>query len=606
MKNKTLKHYKRKKFFYRFFMRKSPWSGAMFGLAWMIFFGSILPLVPWLFLNLTTNEEYNFVTAGVAFLWKSLIVVLALLCLLISAYGFLTFAKNFYTILRNDLKKSRFWKISAIVGAFSWELAGMFLLPVILHKRRWLSLLFLLGSLGCNFASYMLDTPLQKWFLSVGQGLFLLLALWGSGKDKKFSWKFIYLLGLFLFFVMKLYWLDFLCNAQIFAKKLELGTAISAEDWKIRNSCGYSINKEPVKSFCKVDMKIDMEKYQTPADAQKFLAELRKTQADKFIAIDKLLELKPQRIAYNWVAPGETVADMLLPDLQCFLTAAHLRILEIRANGADKNVVARCNQDLLQFRKWCLHNETLIGKLVAGAVDNRRLYALSYAMASGVYSKDEMIKFIGKSPDWSKQYSEIFASENAMTEEFVNLLENASAEDIQSLEISSVPKTFWKFYQKFAPLFVKMNIKRDHLFTLNYYLKINSLLYRNDLSGLEKRKLAYLNKDHLEIECFISSAVAIPNLSNLLVRLDRIRDVRQMALLAAEVMEYRKQHGKLPENLSFLPQIPLSKLDHRPLMYEKTREGFRIFSHTHKGEKPDEKDLQYSYRVHLVEKTVEN
>ena len=35
MKNKTLKHYKRKKFFYRFFMRKSPRQGTMFGLALM-------------------------------------------------------------------------------------------------------------------------------------------------------------------------------------------------------------------------------------------------------------------------------------------------------------------------------------------------------------------------------------------------------------------------------------------------------------------------------------------------------------------------------------------------------------------------------------------
>ena len=598
MKNKALKHYKRKKFFYRFFMRKSPRSGAMFGLAWMICFGAILPLSLWIFAKITpdwaSDSTFNVIV------WAVVALLFFTICLLIYAYGFLTFAKNFYTILRNDLKKSRFWKIPAIVGAFSWELAGMFLLLVILHKRRWLSLLFLLGSLGCNIASYMIDIPLQKWYcLHVGVAILLLLAVAVSGKEKFFSWKFTYPLALFLFFVMHLYWLDFLCNAQIFAKKLELGTAISAEDWKIRNSCGYSINKEPVKSFCKVDMKIDMEKYQTPADAQKFLAELRKTHTDKFVAIDRLLEFKPQRISYNWVKSGEPVAAMLLPDLQCFRTAANLRILEMRANAADKNVVARCNQDLLQFRKWCLHNETLIGKLVAAAVDNRRLYALSYAMASGVYSKEEIIKLIGDAPDWSKQYSETFASENAMTEEFVNRLKNASAEDIQSLEISSVPKTFWKFYQKFAPLFVKTNIKRDHLFTLNYYLKINSLLYRDDLSGLEKRKLAYLNKDLLEIECFISSAVTIPDLSNLLVRLDRTRDVRQMALLAAEVMEYRKQHGKLPEDLSFLPQIPLSKLDHRPLMYEKTREGFRIFSHTDKGKKPDEKDTRFSYQVRL-------
>ena len=599
MKNKPLKHYKRKKFFYRFFMRKSPRSGAMFGLAWMICFGAILPLAPWLFLQMALQAKYDFNTANIILLLTAAVLFFTV-CLLIYAYGILTFAKNFYTILRNDLKKSRFWKIPAIVGAFSWELAGIFMLPVTLHKRRWLSLLFLLGSLGCNIAGYMLDSPLQKWYcLHVGVAILLLLAVAVSGKEKIFSWKFTYPLALFLFFVMHLYWLDFLCNAQIFAKKLELGTAISAEDWKIRNSCGYSINKEPVKSFCKVDMKIDMEKYHTPEEAKKYLAELRKTQADKFIVIDKLLKLKPQRIAYNWVAPGETVAGMLLPDLQCFRTAAKLRILEMRVNAADKNVIAKCNHDLLQFRKWCLHNETLIGKLVAGAVDNCRLYALSYSMASGVYSKEEIIKLIGDAPDWSKQYSETFASEHAMSEEFVNRLENASAEDIQCLKISSVPKTFWKFYQKFAPLFVKTNIKRDYLFTLNYYLKINSLLYRDELSGLEKRKLAHLNKALLEIECFISSAVTIPDLSNLLVRLDRTRDVRQMALLAAEVMEYRKQHGKLPDDLTFLPKIPLSKLDHKPLMYEKTDDGFRIYSYTKEGKIPDAEDIKYSYYIKI-------
>ena len=81
--------------------------------------------------------------------------------------------------------------------------------------------------------------------------------------------------------------------------------------------------------------------------------------------------------------------------------------------------------------------------------------------------------------------------------------------------------------------------------------------------------------------------------------IDRHRDRYQMALLAAEVMEYRKQHGKLPENLSFLPQVPLAKLDHKPLMYEKTANGFRIFSHTDKGKKPDAEDIKYSYYIKI-------
>ena len=93
--------------------------------------------------------------------------------------------------------------------------------------------------------------------------------------------------------------------------------------------------------------------------------------------------------------------------------------------------------------------------------------------------------------------------------------------------------------------------------------------------------------------------MAIPDLYGVFLRIDRIRNTRQMTLLAAEVMEYRKQYGILPDDLTFLPEIPLSKLDHKPLMYEKTKDGFRIFSHTDKGEKPDEKDTRFSYRVRL-------
>ena len=144
-----------------------------------------------------------------------------------------------------------------------------------------------------------------------------------------------------------------------------------------------------------------------------------------------------------------------------------------------------------------------------------------------------------------------------------------------------------------------MNLKRDHLFSLNHYLKIRELLFRNDLSGIEKAKLAKLNKDYLWCECFVASMMAIPDLYGVFLRIDRIRNTRQMTLLAAEVMEYRKQHGKLPDDLTFLPEIPLAKLDHKPLMYEKTADGFRIFSNTDKGLKPDAEDTGFSLWVRL-------
>jgi hypothetical protein len=147
------------------------------------------------------------------------------------------------------------------------------------------------------------------------------------------------------------------------------------------------------------------------------------------------------------------------------------------------------------------------------------------------------------------------------------------------------------------PLFIDVNFHRDYRFALQSFIKACSV--PPALSGLEKAELAKVDENEAKCNFYILSGMLLPALGQQYIKSARIADVRQMALLAADVMEYRKRHGKLPEDLSFLPKVPLSKLDHKPLMYEKTREGFRIFSHTDKGEKPDAEDLQYSYRVRL-------
>ena len=74
-------------------MRKSPRSGAMFGLAWMIFFGAILPISPWIFAKITpdwaSDSDFNCIV------WLLVAVLFFSVWILIYAYGFLTFVKNF-------------------------------------------------------------------------------------------------------------------------------------------------------------------------------------------------------------------------------------------------------------------------------------------------------------------------------------------------------------------------------------------------------------------------------------------------------------------------------------------------------------------------------
>ena len=596
MKNKTLKHYKRKKFFYRFFMRKSPRSGAMFGLAWMSLVSLLIAVAAWFL-------QQKVPLVGETFLG---LATLAVAGITIALYGFLTFAANFYTILRNDLKKSRFWKIPALVSAFSLELAGMFLLPVVLKKRRWLALILLCGCLAAEFFVYIFESPLQKWSCKLIQTFLLFCVLGTSGKEEKISRKTFLLWGGVLFLIAAVSVGDFYFYTQVRQSQSALVKLlqcdISKEAWKKRNDTGFPIDREPMKSFymAKYNNDLDLSKYKSPQEAQKVLTELRNGYADFFIALDKVLQLSPQRIAYNWVHPGEWVGDLLMPDLDSFRFAARIFILEIRSNYRNKKQLHYYNNAMIKLCEWCLCNESLIAKMLAVNFEIARLDALSYAIGTGTFSQEEIKQLTGKATDWNRQFSEIFASENAMISEAIPAFRNEFGQNMQSSHFDMTLKKRWQYYQKRAPILIRMNLQRDYLFALKHYCKIYALLNQDELSGIEKKKRAELDLEILDTELFLLTKLCMPkSLPHIFIKISEIQDARQMALLAAEVMEYRKQHGKLPEDLSFLPQIPLSKLDHKPLMYEKTREGFRIFSHTDKSEKSDEKNLQYSYLVRL-------
>ena len=97
MKNKPLKHYNRKKFFYRFFMRKSPRSGAMFGLAWMTMGVGILPFVLFSILSLFGGFQDS---------WRIIAAIGTLLLLAASfyIYGFLLCAFGISRIYRSVTK----------------------------------------------------------------------------------------------------------------------------------------------------------------------------------------------------------------------------------------------------------------------------------------------------------------------------------------------------------------------------------------------------------------------------------------------------------------------------------------------------------------------
>ena len=120
---------------------------------------------------------------------------------------------------------------------------------------------------------------------------------------------------------------------------------------------------------------------------------------------------------------------------------------------------------------------------------------------------------------------------------------------------------------------------------------------------MEKIKAAKFDESEAKRNGFIISPMLLPAHEIMYIKTANIADRRQMVILASEVMEYYKQHGKLPDDLKFLPEIPLAEIDHQPFEFEKTEAGFRIYTRDDKGKKPKVSAFNYTYEVNLRKKS---
>ena len=156
MKNKPLKHYKRKKFFYRFFMRKSPRSGAMFGLAWM---NMVIALIP--FFVFCIFQIVGRCDSWGGFISSSVIIIFLFLLYL---YGILCSVFSLERIFRKTYKIKKVSSVLSGISAWIAPTLGVFLLPVLIHHKRWIATLFTLVGLayyGVNLY-YLNNDPQNK------------------------------------------------------------------------------------------------------------------------------------------------------------------------------------------------------------------------------------------------------------------------------------------------------------------------------------------------------------------------------------------------------------------------------------------------------------
>ena len=518
---------------------------------------------------------------------------------LLYLYGILCSIFSLERIFRKTYKIKKVSSVLSGISAWIAPTLGVFLLPVLIHHKRWIATLFTLVGLayyGVNLYYSNICFTVLFW-----GSLFYLIGLAFVPEQNKFSWKFMIPLGIVVALHLFLFGYNVKLQMDIKQKRAELssliGRSLEKEDFWQHDAKGFSPDNAPLKTLIEKNPESIGFEYFTQYDqqtAKKKLIELQQKHPDFLLALEEFLTLPAHYIAHKKSEDG-LLGGTSLTELNVLRNASCILSLKIAADPENEANIQRYNNQLQKLRTWSLQNHFLLSYLVAVSIEQNRLNALrSVIIRNKLYSKSEIQQLIGNSIEWNKFLRFALGDEAIVFYDYWISLQNKAVSS--DLSAASIPLMSLKSR---IPLFVHVNFLRDYRFALDNYIDLCSV--SDELPALEQCLHTEADSQIYKRNLFICSGMLLPSINAVFKHTAKAVDARQMALIAAEVMEYRKQHRKLPEDLSFLHQIPLSKLDHRPLMYEKTREGFRIFSHTDKGEKPDEKDITYSYRVFLPE-----
>lgn len=578
MTNKPLKHFKRKKFFYRLFMRKSPRSGAMLGVAWM---GAIGALMPFLFLPLMISMGSG--PEG----WKVAIVLIFVCFIPLYVYSMVLCGIGVNRICRGVIKSGVASSVATGIGVYFLPLLGLVLCPVLLRRKKFFAVVPALAGTVCYLLSY------STRFNGIGcvcLGMLLYLATLALIPDKQRISRLV-LIPLVIAISASGFLIGYDWKLQREVVDLRntlsqiVGRSVEIADFWKRDAGGFSADFEPLKTLLATQPEADYSEYRNKEEARAKLLAYQKKNPVFIQALDKFLQLPICAVSHKKPEDG-LMTSIMMPEMNLFREVSVYLVLKIAADPEDKENVRICNQHLIELRERMLKGPFYISYLVALSIEGRRLKVLANVLSEKIFSKAEICQLIGDPVDWEKYLKFAYGDEIASFKTVLDCLQTAAAE-------GSANK--YPGIRKYTPLFLRVYFLRDYRFALKSFVKGCSL--PAGLSGMEKMRMADIDDLEIRRRGYVISGMMLPAIFDGYGAVTRVEDFRLRVLVATEVAEYGKLHGSLPENLSFLSEIPRSKLDHRQLMYEKTAAGFRIYSYTLKGEKAKPDDGRYSFEV---------
>ena len=467
--NNFLKHYNRKKFFYRFFMRKSPRSGAMFGIAWLCMVAALMPAI--LFLLLAFGDVISDIDSFHINLLTVMFGVI-IFALPLHIYGFMLCFSGLTRIFKSVCKSKMFFCVCGAVATLFPPLLSFLLIIFMLCRKRFAGAFFAFIGLAFFTLSFFRSVNINTTLFIGTVCTLAALACW---KDKhKLSYAFLIPLAIAAIAHFSLYGYDFKLQKDVQNGRDQLsqiiGRSVEIKDLHLREKAGFSIEREPLKTLIasKPDTQITEHEFKNTADAVTKLLAYQKKYPVFVKALEEFLQLPVSSVSHSVPEDG-ILFSILMPELSTWREAARYLAMNIAANPTDKQQVDQFNQKLITLRNWAQKDTMLVPFLVAIAIEKIRLNALENVIISGSFSKSEIEKLIGSPIDWRKYLNYALGDEVTAFETVLKYLSNSDG-SVLGDELKPVNSI-----KTYVPLFFRVLLMRDYRFSLRKYIEICSV-----------------------------------------------------------------------------------------------------------------------------------
>lgn len=373
-----------------------------------------------------------------------------------------------------------------------------------------------------------------------------------------------------------------------------LGAPVTLEEFRKLERTGFPVEREPLRSLIAGEVELEaFDPASPPAELRKKYAALCREHAGELRVLAEFLKLPPQRIQREIKEEGP-LYDIMLSECRCFREAARILALRMAAHAEEPAVVRACNDGMIRLREWCLANFSLIHKLAAVWLEQFRLTHLALPLAAGTFRAEEWPALLGAEPAWERAFAEAVGTEAVAFEELYRLIVPLIGSCWEKPSRGYDPLTpLQRKLRWSAPWEMRILFQRDCLFALEeYQTQVRLFLHPGNTTAVERMKRGAFPEAHEKViaRLHLLSLLTLPALPQSHLRAGGAVGARRLLEIAVAVMEYRKTHGRLPDDLRFLPQLPVDPVTGKAIGYEKgllemagtdgkqyRRSGFRLF-----------------------------